>query len=521
MASERHALTFASADVAAKLTMLSNSLPDTLGAIVDADKNVVEIIRSLPVSCSLPGGLKFIQASKKDLLSLPAAAQNHQLHESSSKAIALRFRSSTLVSEVASPAIFAEIREAEVTTVDDIVLRSERCTVGDLSLVEERPAHNVQFYKGATAQYASSDPTTPRFWIEELDKTLYSIPIDAIAYVAATANEVDVKRAVLEAVDRQILTAITLLKDLSEDSFSESSNAVTIRHFPVLCNSKILSLIALCQSDAEDEQEPSSVERRKALHSELLLPLNRPLLRRSCALDFDESTSCKSQVYFRDDGGFDGRLADVHVGIKTHGLGEKGVTVHLVQGQYLYCHYMQDRCNDSGWGCAYRSLQTILSWCAFQGLATFPNGVLPSHRDIQRALVDVGDKASNFIGGREWIGANEVCYALQHLTGVNSKILHVSRGSEIESIGRELIRHFELHGSPVMIGGGVLAWTILGVARDTRTGKSRFLILDPHYEGRDELKTIQSKGWIAWKSADVFVANAFYNLCMPLRPAAF
>jgi hypothetical protein len=34
----------------------------------------------------------------------------------------------------------------------------------------------------------------------------------------------------------------------------------------------------------------------------------------------------------------------------------------VVQGIYSYHHYMQDRVDDSGWGCAYRSLQTIVSW---------------------------------------------------------------------------------------------------------------------------------------------------------------
>ena len=39
-----------------------------------------------------------------------------------------------------------------------------------------------------------------------------------------------------------------------------------------------------------------------------------------------------------------------------------GGVVRLVQGTYSYHHYMQDGFNDDGWGCAYRSLQTIISW---------------------------------------------------------------------------------------------------------------------------------------------------------------
>lgn len=71
-----------------------------------------------------------------------------------------------------------------------------------------------------------------------------------------------------------------------------------------------------------------------------------------------------------------------------------------------------------------------------------------------------------------------------------------------------------------MIGGGVLAYTILGVCFDDVTGDTRFLILDPHYTGGEDLKVIQKKGWVGWKKPDLFVKSAFYNLCMPLRPRA-
>ena len=40
-----------------------------------------------------------------------------------------------------------------------------------------------------------------------------------------------------------------------------------------------------------------------------------------------------------------------------------------------------------------------------------------------------------------------------------------------------------VQGTPVMIGGGVLAYTLLGVHFDPDTGECAFLILDPHYTG--------------------------------------
>ena len=78
------------------------------------------------------------------------------------------------------------------------------------------------------------------------------------------------------------------------------------------------------------------------------------------------------------------KLASVHRGLEAkHGIAGRNVQVALVQGEYDYHHYMQvilvlkislcevkldyvckiqDNFDDDGWGCAYRSLQTIVSW---------------------------------------------------------------------------------------------------------------------------------------------------------------
>lgn len=44
-----------------------------------------------------------------------------------------------------------------------------------------------------------------------------------------------------------------------------------------------------------------------------------------------------------------------------------------------------------------------------------------------------------------------------------------------------------------MVGGGVLAHTILGVQFCEDTGQAKFLILDPHYTGDENIKTIVDK----------------------------
>lgn len=209
-------------------------------------------------------------------------------------------------------------------------------------------------------------------------------------------------------------------------------------------------------------------------------------------------------------------LLNTHVGLKPPIMDSGDVTT--VSGIYGYHHYMQDRFDDNGWGCAYRSCQTIISWFRYQGYTDIP---IPSHRSIQEALVAVGDKEKSFIGSRQWIGSIEINNILNHLLGVTSKIMFVSRGSELGSKGRELAMHFKNQGTPVMIGGGVLAHTILGVCFSEVTGETKFLILDPHYTGDEDLKVIHTKGWCGWKGTKFWDQNAYYNLCLPQRPVTF
>ena len=310
----------------------------------------------------------------------------------------------------------------------------------------------------------------------------------------------------LEAVTTSVRRVVT-------DAFAVADDGIVIVcHYRIFGGGVAVTLITPGLEEDEDSNE--SLGRRRAIQSTLMLPQDLSMLRRSCRSYMGAGGDDEFL-----DRGCHGQLSDIHQRIKSHGLGEAGDKERLVEGSYLHCRYMHDKFNDSGCGCAYRSLQTTLSWCARQKYASFAKGVLPTHEDIQKALVDIGDKNSQFIGTKEWIGANEDCYSFENLTGVTSKILHLCRGSAIESKGRALAKHFDDHSSPVMVGGGVLAWTILGVVRNDRTGRTKFLILDPHYEGRDDLESKQNKGWIAWKRSDVFVSNAFCNLCMPQRPS--
>ena len=50
----------------------------------------------------------------------------------------------------------------------------------------------------------------------------------------------------------------------------------------------------------------------------------------------------------------------------------------------------------------------------------------PTHREIQWALVEVGDKEkASFVGSTEWIGSFEVSTCLNHLMGVSAMCVRV------------------------------------------------------------------------------------------------
>ncbi|KAK6924737.1 Peptidase C78, ubiquitin fold modifier-specific peptidase 1/ 2 [Dillenia turbinata] len=290
------------------------------------------------------------------------------------------------------------------------------------------------------------------------------------------------------------------------------------------------------------ETEMKQVELRKSLHLRLGLPFDRPLLRIANSLN-SLVTKCSKNSHSKQKG--TSVLEDVHIGIPNSG-GQwfdvmsylsvallilssskfwfrtvSGGVVSLIQGSYDYHHYLQDSFDDSGWGCAYRSLQTIISWFRHQHYTSID---VPSHREIQQCLVEIGDKDPSFIGSREWIGAIELSFVLDKLLGVSCKIINVRSGAELPEKCRELAMHFETQGTPIMIGGGVLAYTLLGVDYNEASGDCAFLILDPHYTGNDELKKIVNGGWCGWKKAvdskgkNFFLHDKFYNLLLPQRP---
>ncbi|XP_057187674.1 ufm1-specific protease 2 isoform X1 [Triplophysa rosa] len=318
------------------------------------------------------------------------------------------------------------------------------------------------------------------------------LPMDCILYVTSNESLANACNGLVEALSKQ-------LSDMEEVVIRsrKGSSLLVPQPFHFQLPEPTGHTTVIYPAGVPDSQLQGV---REDLHKKFELPGDRPCLRRANAFRFPD------EAYK------DGYLRNPHIHLNPPNIDD--AKLYLVQGVYSYHHYMQDRVNDDGWGCAYRSLQTIFSWFQQQGYVEM---AVPTHTQIQQALVDVGDKEPHFFGSRQWIGSFEVQAVLNQLLGVTSKIMFVSHGSELATKGRELANHFQTEGTPIMIGGGVLAHTILGVAWSEITGQIRFLILDPHYTGGEDLQIIIDKGWCGWKGPEFWDQNAYYNLCLPQR----
>ncbi|KAG8229791.1 hypothetical protein J437_LFUL005872 [Ladona fulva] len=327
-----------------------------------------------------------------------------------------------------------------------------------------------------------------------------NLPLDTLSLVHRDTKASHLYSILVESICNQLkFSKESILyqmdKSKSHGSMKCPSQPLPYHFFPSACGHFITLLYPSEIPDSELESE------RRALHRRLDLPEIVPLFRRN------------NRSIFQEDWPPNSPLINPHETLGPSGV--QGGEMALVQGIYTYHHYMQDKMDDNGWGCAYRSLQTIISWFRFQGYTEKP---IPTHQEIQKCLVDIGDKPHTFVGTKQWIGSTEVSFVLDSMLGVQSRIISVSSGEELETKGSELVHHFQMQGTPIMIGGGVLAHTILGVHFNSESGELKFLILDPHYTGGEDINIIQSKGWCGWKTMKFWDKTAYYNLCLPQRP---
>ncbi|KHN78454.1 putative Ufm1-specific protease [Toxocara canis] len=296
----------------------------------------------------------------------------------------------------------------------------------------------------------------------------------------------------LERLRVALRRALFLFEKCATSANFATQDFIEVQCYAFLCEGNI---ICVCYPRSDDEALLRGF--RAKLHKILNLSFDRPLLRASQAISFESSSRL---------------LRDPHLYISNYK--PKG-ELSLVKGHYDYHHYMQDGVDDTGWGCAYRSLQSIWSWLILQGHTDKP---VPTHRQIQESLYECGDKDAKFVGSRQWIGSMELSYCLNNMLGLESRIISTNSGAEIADNVRQLAQHFKNSGAPVMIGGGMLAHTILGVDFNDLTGECAFLVLDPHYAGEEDISTVVSKGWCGWKAPSFWKQDDFYNMLLPMPP---
>lgn len=202
-------------------------------------------------------------------------------------------------------------------------------------------------------------------------------------------------------------------------------------------------------------------------------------------------------------------LKDVHLGLAPPGRGPARLAI--LSGHYLYYHYGCDGLDDRGWGCGYRTLQTLCSWPHGR-----PVGV-PGLMDVQAALEDMGDKPPGFRGSRDWIGCVEASLCLEYFRGPQGRLCHVPRGAGLQGELERLHSHFAGGGGPVMVGGDADAQSkaLLGVCLGPGT-KAFVLVLDPHCWGAPKNPTeLQTAGWVGWREVSTtFDSKSFYNMCL-------
>lgn len=407
--------------------------------------------------------------------------------------------------------------------------------------------------------------------------------LDAVALYPKTATAGEAAAALRVALSRQLRAAMATsgTAPLRASPFLLPGLPVFVT--PLMPSSKRRTTKKKAGAEQATSSSSSSASAaaaaRASLGAALRLPPGLPLLRPSAAFVFSGKGSGRSRRSAA--GAGEQKLLDVHRFLPSFSSSNSSsfpfdppplpktpsLSCACVAGPYRYHHYGQDSKDDKGWGCAYRSLQTLWSWFAENHFLSDDDDdsdgdeeeeefdgkkgrqrpkskkTPPTHEEIQRALVSLGDKPATFVGSSQWIGALEISFALYQLAGIQSKVVPVARGAEMATAAAAgaLVAHFRSQGTPVMVGGGVLAYTCLGCAYDAESGEASFLILDPHYCGRTTTSdgasdpaaaaaaaaaAVVKGGWVAWKrpgdsaaaGGPLFLDDAFYNLLCPQRP---
>ncbi|XP_051900448.1 inactive Ufm1-specific protease 1 isoform X3 [Pristis pectinata] len=123
-------------------------------------------------------------------------------------------------------------------------------------------------------------------------------------------------------------------------------------------------------------------------------------------------------------------VKNIHSGLPLPESESDAHRLSLIRGDYLYYHYGCDGTDDCGWGCGYRTMQTLSSWIILQQ-TNRKNHRVPTLREVQEALVEMEDKPPSFIDSKTWIGSFEIALCIDKFYDVPCKLIHVRQGGEL------------------------------------------------------------------------------------------
>lgn len=147
--------------------------------------------------------------------------------------------------------------------------------------------------------------------------------------------------------------------------------------------------------------------------------------------------------------------------IQMTALDALGANSFCCPGPLLYYHYECDGMRDVGWGCGYRTAQTMLSYLRLNISPTKSRQQdshwhlrEPSIAEIQELLNTSLDASGPRRQSKDWIGTMDVCCLLDIVADTPCRILPFATGSDIcspETV-KMLCRHMREQGTPIMIG---------------------------------------------------------------------
>ncbi|KAH8584437.1 cysteine protease [Cryptosporidium sp. chipmunk genotype I] len=198
--------------------------------------------------------------------------------------------------------------------------------------------------------------------------------------------------------------------------------------------------------------------------------------------------------------------------------------VYQCHGDFYYYHYNHDNFKDSGWGCTYRSLQMVFSWYLVNN---YTNKHVLSIPEIQDFLKQNDPTHSNLeIGSKSWIGTVEASYLLMMYLGISCKLKYYYDIEEFLKEYDTISDHFQKISTPIILSIGDYSYLLVAIqiSKDPSSpfnlSNVQYLLVDPHYTGKDELESIYKKNGVSWKSASFFKSiskDKYINILLPLN----